>query len=81
MSVNDTATCSQVDLNLTKARSLAVLASALRRARPGHPRAHHIGMLIEQCKNYHRNPDALRPLMLKTIERIEAEPIDALRGK
>jgi hypothetical protein len=61
---------------LTRAKSvqpcsLPVLISALARARPGRPRAHLVTILIEQCKRFDANPDAMRLKILRTIEAIE----------
>lgn len=52
--------------------SLPVLINALARARRGHPAPHLVSTLIEQCKNFDRSPDAMRPRILTTIAAIEA---------
>lgn len=52
-------------------RSLPVLINALTRARPGHPRAHLVSTLIEQCRRFDSNPDAMRPRILRTIDQLE----------
>jgi hypothetical protein len=31
------------------------------------------GSVNQQCRNYERNPDAMRPRILRTIEAIEGE--------
>jgi uncharacterized short protein YbdD (DUF466 family) len=36
-----------------------------------------ISTLIEQLRNFDRDPDAFRPKILKTIDRIEARPLNA----
>lgn len=45
--------------------------SGLARLRPGHPAGDHISILIEQLKNYERNPILLRPMIQMTIQRIK----------
>jgi hypothetical protein len=70
-SVNDTGTNSKTDTPLTQQRSLDVLARHLIRLRPGHSAGRMISDLIQQLGNYERNPDSLRPLMIRTMQRIE----------
>ena len=53
--------------------TLPELAKALARLRPGHPAGHHISLLIEQLKNYERNPILLRPMILMSVQRIQEE--------
>jgi hypothetical protein len=50
---------------------LPELARDLARLRPGHPAGHHISNLIEQLKNYERNPILLKPMIQMSIRRIE----------
>lgn len=70
--VNEARTGAKSDASLTHSSSLPVLINALARARRGHKAPHLVTTLIEQCKNFDRNPDAMRPMILKTIEHIEA---------
>ena len=51
--------------------ALPELARHLTRLRPGHPAGNHISNLIEQLKNYERNPTILRPMIMRTMRRIE----------
>ena len=71
LSVNDAGTVEKIDTPLTQLRSLDVLARDLARLRPGHPAGHHISLLIEQLKNYERNPILLKPMIQMTMRRIE----------
>ena len=50
---------------------LPELARHLTRLRPGHPAGHHISLLIEQLKNYERNPILLKPMILMSVQRIQ----------
>jgi len=52
-------------------RAVKAAESALTRLRPGHPAGHHISLLIEQLKNYDRNPILLKPMIQMTMRRIE----------
>jgi hypothetical protein len=45
--------------------------SGLARLRPGHPAGRFISDLIQQLGNYERNPDVLRGMILRTVQRIE----------
>ena len=71
LGVNSAGTGSKIDTPLTQAGSLDVLARDLARLRPGHPAGHHISLLIEQLKNYERNPILLRPMILMSVQRIQ----------
>ena len=68
--VNSAGTGSKIDTRLTQA-NLALFTSQLARLRPGHPAGHHISLLIEQLKNYERNPILLKPMIQMTMRRIE----------
>ena len=68
---NDSATSSPTNTIQAQARSLSVLARDLARLRPGHPAGYHISNLIEQLKNYERNPVLLRPMILMSVQRIQ----------
>lgn len=68
--VNEARTGAKSDAPLTRLGSLPVLINALTRARPGHPRAHLVSTLIEQCKRFDGNRDAMRPKILRTIDQL-----------
>lgn len=67
---NGKATGSQIDTPLTR-ENLASFTADLARLRPGHPAGAHISNLIEQLKNYERNPVLMKPRILMTVQRIE----------
>ena len=71
LGVNSARTGSKIDTPLAQPCSLDVLARHLTRLRPGHPAGHHISVLIEQLKNYERNPILLRPMILMSVQRIQ----------
>lgn len=52
---------------------LPKLAGQLARLRPSYPDhvRPHISKLEQQCRQFHRNPDGIRPRMIETIEAIE----------
>jgi hypothetical protein len=52
-------------------QALTDCARHLARLRPGHPAGAHISNLIEQLKNYERNPILLKPMILMSVQRIE----------
>jgi hypothetical protein len=54
--MNKSATRTPADTPMTRAGSLDVLARALTRKRPGHPREHLIKLLAQQCRNFDLNP-------------------------
>lgn len=72
---NNVRTCDPRDTGLTQACSLDVLAHHLARLRPSCPadRRPLVSMLAEQCKRFHQNPEGLRPMMLRTIDAINAD--------
>ena len=69
--MNESGTCSPTRAKSVQASSLDVLARHLARLRPGHPAGYHISNLIEQLKNYERNPILLRPMILMSVQRIQ----------
>lgn len=66
---NDSRTCEPRDTGLTQPCSLIVLARQLTRS-PGVPRQL-ASLLLQQTYSYDANPDAMRPRILDTIERIQ----------
>lgn len=76
MTQNDVATGRQIDTQLAHERSLDVLARHLYRHRPrlAPIKQRLVSNLIEQMGNYENNPDRLRPLILESINRLEATP-------
>lgn len=68
---NESGTCSPTRAKSVQAGSLPVLINALVRARPGHRAPHLVSTLIEQCRRFDSNPDAMRPRILRTIDQPE----------
>jgi hypothetical protein len=73
MMQNTSATCQQSDTPLTRDCSLPVLAKQLARHRPtiAPDKRPLLELLINQISNFERSPDGMRPLILRTIDRIE----------
>lgn len=70
---NDSRTCEPRDTGLTQPCSLIVLARKIAKRPDLTPHAQRLAsLLLQQTYSYDVNPDAMRPLILATIERIQA---------
>lgn len=72
--VNDARTCAKIDTPLTQPRSLIVLAQNLLRQRSAllPQRRPLVSNLVQQIYNYDSNPEAMRPRILETVDRLTA---------
>jgi hypothetical protein len=69
---NESLTCKQIDTPLPRDRSLIVLARQIATRTDLTPHKRRLAStLLQQTYSYDANPEAMRPRILETIERIQ----------